>query len=143
MSRQPALDSDIAAIAQTEVLAAHAPWSEEAVRATLASDSGAGWVLRDAEGVVGHLLVQTMADEAEVLTIAVRPRARRQGHARTLLLGAREVWRAQGIRTAFLEVRADNHGAQALYEALGWATCGRRTAYYRDGTDAVVMQWTV
>jgi len=49
-------------------------------------------------------------------------------------------WRARGGVEAFLEVRADNLGALALYRALAWEGVGRRRRYYRDGVDAVVLR---
>jgi N6-L-threonylcarbamoyladenine synthase/ribosomal-protein-alanine N-acetyltransferase len=41
----------------------------------------------------------------------------------------------------FLEVRADNPGARALYESLGFAEIAVRPDYYQpDGVDAVIMR---
>jgi len=83
------------------------------------------------------------AGEAELLTLAVAPQARRRG------LGARLVnrflyqARCRSAETAFLEVAADNAPAIALYTAAGFAPGGRRKGYYHhpDGTrsDALVM----
>ena len=46
---------------------------------------------------------------------------------------------------AFLEVRASNHAAQALYADLGYRVSGRRRAYNPnpDGSreDALVLRW--
>lgn len=86
-------------------------------------------------------LVRVVADEAELLTLAVSPAARRQGLADTLM---REWMRTLPATSAFLEVAADNRAAQALYEKHGFVVCGRRKAYYtRPGTasvDALLMQ---
>lgn len=76
------------------------------------------------------LLGRVTLDEAEVLTLAVAPRARRCGHARALLAGFDAEITARGARTAFLEVAEDNHAALALYAASGWTRIGRRPRYY-------------
>jgi ribosomal protein S18 acetylase RimI-like enzyme len=42
----------------------------------------------------------------------------------------------------FLEVRASNAAARALYASAGFVAVGRRARYYRDpDEDAVVMRW--
>jgi ribosomal-protein-alanine N-acetyltransferase len=46
---------------------------------------------------------------------------------------------AVGLDAAWLEVRAGNAAAIALYERFGFTTVGRRPGYYADGEDALVM----
>ncbi|WP_374433818.1 GNAT family N-acetyltransferase [Tabrizicola sp.] len=95
------------------------------------------------EGDAGFLLGRAVAGEAELLTLAVAPEARRLGLGRKLV--ARFLYQAQlrGAVRAFLEVRADNDPAIALYESAGFAAAGRRRGYYlgQDGsrTDALVL----
>jgi len=80
------------------------------------------------------------AGEADLLRIAVDPAHRGSGLGRTLL----EVCQAQlavaGIHQLFLEVRATNAAAIALYRACGWERCGQRGAYYADGEDALLFR---
>lgn len=95
------------------------------------------------EGDAGFLLGRAVAGEAELLTLAVAPEARRLGVGRKLV--ARFLYQAQlrGADRAFLEVKADNAPAIALYESSGFVPAGRRRAYYRepDGSrsDALVL----
>jgi ribosomal-protein-alanine N-acetyltransferase len=95
------------------------------------------------EGDAGFLLGRAVAGEAELLTLAVAPEARRLGLGRKLV--ARFLYQAQlrGAVRAFLEVKADNAAAVALYESAGFTPAGRRRGYYRsaDGTrtDALVL----
>ena len=89
----------------------------------------------------GFALVQVVADEAELLTLAVDPVYQRRGIATTLM----NAWMTSVKATeAFLEVAADNAPAQALYHKHGFAITGRRARYYRrpDGSavDAVLMR---
>ena len=92
----------------------------------------------------GFLLGRVIADEAELLTVAVSPTARRQGTGARLLHRFAQTAQARGACTAFLEVAASNLAAQALYAKAGWAMAGRRRAYYPtpDGQaeDALVLR---
>lgn len=95
------------------------------------------------EGDAGFLLGRAVAGEAELLTLAVAPEARRRGLGRKLL--ARFLYQAQlrGAERAFLEVAADNPAAISLYESAGFARAGSRTGYYRtpegNRIDALVL----
>jgi len=88
----------------------------------------------------GFLLVQTVLDEAEILTLAVDPSQRRQGTADALM---RDFFDATGTANILLEVAQDNEAALALYNKLGFKVSGTRSAYYdrADGpkVDAVLM----
>ena len=91
----------------------------------------------------GFLLGRVIAGEAELLTVAVDPLARRQGSGRALVAQFAAQARARGAQTAFLEVAEGNEPARALYAACGWPAAGRRRGYYRhpDGRaeDALVL----
>lgn len=91
----------------------------------------------------GALLGRVIADEAELLTVAVHPDARNQGEGRALLTAFLDRASALGAETAFLEVAADNTAAISLYRCSGFSESGRRPGYYRapDGQtlDAIVM----
>ena len=87
----------------------------------------------------GFVLARAAADEAEILTLAVRPEARGKGLGRILLQAAINQARGLGATTLFLEVGADNPHALALYAGLGFAKVGTRKAYY-EGKDALVLR---
>ena len=79
--------------------------------------------------------------QADIQTIAVTERARRQGLGRVLMLLMIDEARDRGARELFLEVRADNPGAQSLYESLGFERIAVRPHYYQpDGVDAIIMR---
>ncbi|MGN7797966.1 ribosomal protein S18-alanine N-acetyltransferase [Leifsonia sp. 22587] len=95
------------------------------------------------DGYAG-LLAPRGAGEGDIQTIAVAPHARRRGLGRTLMLALIGEARRRGAREVFLEVRADNPGAQTLYRTLGFEEIGVRPRYYQpDGVDAIVMRLTV
>lgn len=95
------------------------------------------------EADAGLLLGRAVAGEAELLTIAVAPEARRRGLGRKLV--ARFLYQAQlrGAERAFLEVAADNPAAITLYESSGFQRTGTRRGYYLTSEgqriDALVM----
>ncbi len=80
--------------------------------------------------VAGFVLVRFAADEAEILTIAVRPKLRRRGIGRLLMADViRRLYR-EHIASLFLEVEGANAAAVALYRKLGFVVAGERKNYY-------------
>ena len=78
----------------------------------------------------GFAMVRAVADEAELLLIAVAPAARRRGVATALLRAVIAEAGAGGVADLHLEVRAGNEAA-ALYRAQGFSKVGERRGYYR------------
>lgn len=93
-----------------------------------------------AENQAGFLLGRVIADEAELLTLAVAPEFRRQGLAARLTARFANEARNRGAVVAFLEVAADNGPAQALYNGLGWQLAGLRKRYFSPTTDAQILR---
>jgi ribosomal-protein-alanine N-acetyltransferase len=94
--------------------------------------------LLDAAG--GAVLARVAADEAEILTLAVDPAARRRGVGRALLGAALAVAADSGATGCFLEVSAANAPARALYAGAGFRQAGVRRNYYSDNSDALVLR---
>lgn len=111
-------------------------WGPDAIRLMLEMP-GAFGVMRVGQGFI---LARVAADEAEVLTLAVAPDARRQGVGGALLADAMAGAVARGAGAMFLEVSDRNAAARALYAGAGFEEMGRRKRYYGDGADAVVMK---
>jgi ribosomal-protein-alanine N-acetyltransferase len=78
----------------------------------------------------GFSLARAVADEAELLLIAVLPGQRRRGVGRSLLSNFIDEARERGLRRVHLEVRHGN-AATALYRELGFEPVGRRRDYYK------------
>ncbi len=91
------------------------------------------------EPASGYAAFRHGGGEAEMLRLAVNPGERRRGVARALVENGLQRLRQEKAQTCFLEVRKDNEGAIAFYQALGFTRVGRRRNYYRDGTDALVL----
>ncbi len=134
-SAQPAHAEALAVIHGLSFSAADA-WSANVIGLQLGLPNVFG--LYDARGAM--VLGRVVADESEILTIAVLPALRRQGLARTLLDLAMDRARDMGALMMFLEVAVSNHAAQALYERAGFRRVGRRARYYPGGADALVLR---
>ena len=114
------------------------PWSASEFAALL--DSRGCFLLEEDHG---FLLGRVIADEAELLTLAVDPDARRAGTGRRLVARFAGRARDMGAVEAFLEVASDNLAARALYSCTDWVEAGVRRDYYAPGTDAIVMRLTL
>ena len=92
----------------------------------------------------GGVLAPRRSEQADIQTIAVAPSARRAGLGRALMNALIAEATGRGAREIFLEVRADNPGAQQLYDSLGFEALAIRAGYYQpDNVDAIVMRLTV
>lgn len=110
-------------------------WDEDAFASLLGS---AGCFALRAEG--GFVLARAAGGEAEIITLAVQPAARRRGLGRRLVDDAAAFAAALGAEALFLEVEEGNAAALALYAALGFRRVGRRPGYYGAGRDAAVLR---
>lgn len=103
------------------------------VTMTLAGDGGSP---------LGFSLARQVADESELLLLAVAPAARRRGIGAQLVENFIDQGSRSGIRKLHLEVR-DGNPAVDLYRKHDFAVEGRRHKYYRgaDGQlyDALTM----
>lgn len=145
-----ALELDLAAQLHREAFGpmGERVWTRQDIAELLAAPGVSGLVLQAADGKdIGFALCRAAADEAELLTVAVRPGHRRRGAGRALLATVVDRLRTAGVRMLFLEVGVDNPAASALYEQAGFQAVGRRAAYYRRGqapaADAIVMRLTL
>lgn len=101
------------------------PWNTDEFAALLAQPGVF------AEGSAeGFILIRVAADEAEILTLAVTPPARRAGLGGALVRAGVARARRDGAARLFLEVAEDNTAARALYDRLGFVEDGRRRGYY-------------
>jgi [ribosomal protein S18]-alanine N-acetyltransferase len=74
-----------------------------------------------------------------ITTIGVAPEHRRRRVAERRLTKVEEAFRRRGLRTARLEVRSVNTGAQQLYRNLGYTVTQRLPRYYSNGGDGLLM----
>lgn len=141
-------DLDAIMVLETGIFGSEA-WSRGSMRTELGSRHGYYLVAEGADpqhpdavlAGYGGLLAPAGSGQADIQTIAVAPGARRHGLGRALMLAMLDEARRREAREVFLEVRADNPNAQALYESLGFEQIAVRPRYYQpDGVDAHVMR---
>ena len=137
-----ATDADISCIAALEEKCFSCPYTEESIEDMLAAAIHPSFVLRDSDGaLLGYLLGQSIPPDADLLRIAVDPRARRRGVGRALIDAFLSHLKAQGCTVCFLDVREHNIPARTLYLSCGFKPFDRRKNYYRlPSEDAIVMR---
>lgn len=117
-------------------------WREETMSAEIAAAHNV-YVVDEQDGaLVGYGGVRALPGgrDADIQTIALDEAFRGRGRGRALLHALTAAAKERGARELFLEVRADNPVAEALYRSEGFTELGRRPRYYRGEVDAIVMR---
>jgi len=132
-------------LAQLHARAFAKPWSAAEIAKLMANGAVFAVLSRDPEPD-GFAMAWAAAGDAELLTLAVTPEARRRGVGAALVDAVSATALARGAASMHLEVAEDNAAARALYAKLGYEEAGRRQAYYAgEGgfVDAIVMKRTL
>lgn len=130
-------------LARLHVKSFDASWSEAEFLSLLANPHVAGLILQEDGSDAGMALVQSVAQESEILTLCILPRLRGNGLGYQLLHACCDIARVAGSRHLFLEVSDRNAPAMALYTGFGFTETGRRPRYYGDDSDAVLMTFAL
>ena len=138
-SIRAARQEDVHAIATIETACFQQPLPYRYIQQSV---EGARVGVATAEGAVGGFVIYRMVPTAagrrgHLADLAVGASVRRQGLGRALLRWA--LRRLRGCTEVWLEVRASNHVARALYASAGFTPVSRRRRYYTDGEDALVL----
>jgi len=147
---RPMMPADVDAVLAIEQEVQHYPWTRG--NFTDALESGYLCRVDSVELVAGHpeegleirayAILMPLADEAELLTIGVAAGQQRRGLGRAMLNRMLEIAHVNKLKLVFLEVRASNAPALALYRSMGFIQVGVRCGYYRNGgnaEDAITM----
>lgn len=141
---RPLRPADAAVLAAMHAEGFHHGWPVTEIEAMLVDPAVLGLGIghgRDVAELDGFVLSRRAADEAEILTIAIRRRRRGGGLGRLLLEGHLGRLAAAGVRAVFLEVDEANAAARALYAREAFRQVGARKAYYPrpDGTRGTAL----
>jgi ribosomal-protein-alanine N-acetyltransferase len=121
---------DAAAFAPLHAAAFRRGWSEDEVERLLLDPRVIAHRATHGRELAGFILSRMAADEAEILSVAVAPRRRGRGIARSLLDLHMRRLAGLGVRALFLEVEETNEPARRLYRRAGFREVGRRPGYY-------------
>jgi [ribosomal protein S18]-alanine N-acetyltransferase len=132
---------DVPVVHEIDNLSFSLPWPERSFRFEISENPVSRCWVAEVDGrVLAMLVLWQIMDEAHIATIATHPDFRRQGIGERLMIEALLAARVEGARHAFLEVRANNAGAQAMYKKYGFIITGIRPRYYKDNNeDAILM----
>lgn len=117
-------------------------WSAAMSEADFANEHAEYYVMvRGLDELVAYVSLHHILDEATINTVYVAPEWRQYGLGTRLLAFVLEQLEARAILNLFLEVRADNTAARALYSGAGFDELVVRHGYYHAPTDdAIIMQ---
>lgn len=116
------------------------PWSLKSFLDELNNPKSILKVAEVDEEVIGYVVFRIVLDEAELLSIAVKPKFRNKGIAMALLSATINELKNR-VKTCYLEVRASNQPAINLYKKFGFKFCSIRKNYYvMPEEDALLMR---
>ena len=138
---RPALPNDLNAVAAIERESFSDPWTRESFAQLIGRPHLHFFVAMRDDAVIGFSIAYAAAGEAEIANIAVAGAVRGQGIGGAVLRHLLSTLRTDGAAEVWLEVRASNAAARALYERFGFVEVGRRRNYYRRPVeDAISMR---
>lgn len=137
-----ARSADIARILSGSFASETQRWDRDSVAGTLGVAGTVAFLAPAGPAPAACAILRIVADQAEILTVAVLPSARRQGLGGRLVQCCLAEAAVAGAVALHLEVARSNAAARAVYRAAGFAETGRRPRYYatpQGREDAVLM----
>jgi [ribosomal protein S18]-alanine N-acetyltransferase len=116
-----------------------AAWSTASLAETFERYPSYFLVSWQAEELSGFISGRRVADEGEILNLAVKQHQRRHGVGKALVQSLLEIFARESVLQVFLEVRESNAHAIAFYQSLGFHQAGRREGYYRDPVESALV----
>jgi ribosomal-protein-alanine N-acetyltransferase len=139
----PLKRSAIDALIRLERDATPYPWTTQNLRDSFEASANCHLIERNGEPI-GYYVVQRVLDEAELLNIVVFKPFQSRGLGFETIRKLKLELAGSGIKKLFLEVRASNAIATALYEKMGFEVVHTRRNYYRlakhKTEDALIMR---
>ena len=143
-SMRPIEPHDLDTVLRIEVGAYSFPWSRGNFVDSLTSGYLAELMLGADGAAIGYFVALPGVEELHLLNITVAASLQGRGHGHELLDVVESRGRERRARTLWLEVRASNARARALYLRRGFEEVGLRRAYYpapqARREDAIVMR---
>lgn len=137
---RPAAARDAEAVAAISRRPFAAAWTSDAYAAETARAASV-FLVADDGAVRGYALARLVDEEAQLLDFAAAEDGR--GTGRALWAALRAAAAGRGARRLTLEVSARNERALAFYGTAGARVVGRRAKFYNDGSDAILMDFSL
>ncbi len=132
--------ADLDAVAALERRAFPVPWKREYFEVEVGAAHRFNRVAIGPRGdLAGYVFCAFAGGELHINKIAVDERHRRHGVASLLMDEVFAFAARTRVEDIYLEVRVSNRAARTFYAGLGFREAGRRSRYYLDGEDALVL----
>ncbi|MDR3124304.1 MAG: ribosomal protein S18-alanine N-acetyltransferase [Endomicrobium sp.] len=115
------------------------PWTKEMFLSSSKNSSTTFKVLILNKTVIGYYIISHVADEMEILNIAVCSKFRNKSFGKAILIDILKTATIKKIKFVFLEVRKSNTIALKLYKTFGFNEIGVRKKYYKT-EDALILK---
>ena len=138
---RPMNEEDLEQVETIERESFSVPWSFDAFKSALQQDYTIYLVACSGETIVGYCGMYVSLDEGEIPNVAVRREYRRGGIGARMLEALLAEAQKRKVASVFLEVRAGNEPAQALYRKLGFEAAGIRKRFYENPMEDAVIMW--
>lgn len=109
------------------------------LQATLTESHSLVLLATSGDNPVGCVIAWLLEDELQLLDIAIIPSCRRQGYGKYLLKALMSEAKSRGGTVMTLEVSRNNYAAVQMYHQMGCQQVHIRKDYYKDGSDALLM----
>lgn len=129
--------NDIDAILKIESLSIPHPYTQEQFLEELSNKNSHFFVVVNKDEVIAYLLCHLILNEIELIKIVVHPDFQRQGIGLKIFYHLLDLH--PDIKKINLEVRESNQIAIQFYQKLGFDRVGKRTNYYSNREDAILM----
>ena len=142
---RPMQEGDLDVVMQIEPTIYSHPWTRGNFLDSLRAGHQA-WVMMQNKVMVGYAVVMIVLDEAHLLNMSIAAPFQKKGLGRQLLVSIINQMKSNDIANIYLEVRASNEAALALYQKMGFLQSSIRRGYYpvEDGReDAILMGLTL
>ncbi len=139
---RPIENQDILAISQLHHMCFERGWSQKDIK-NLLEKEGIFLLAEEKGRIVSCIVVSSVLDESEIVTLMTHPEYRNQHIGEKILQESITSLQKKGTIKIFLEVNENNRAAIGLYKKLGFTICSRRKNYYNNASgaeDALVME---
>lgn len=116
------------------------PWDRDSLKNLVLDDNKIALVaVNETNEKLGYIGCSFVLDEVEIGNLVVSSKCRRMGIGNLIINELKTRLKNSGIETVFLEVESTNEPAIKLYEKAGFKPYNKRTNYYGNGRDCILM----